>query len=502
MDDVKYMRRKLRSVNPVHSFLQRVFLNEKLNNWVGYFLVACLAGTFGFLTSKDYGVGVALIGTVLGIFIVFICLLSTEFGLYIIVAYAFLAYHLSRFLFNDDFPVGVVTDVLIGVTFIGLFIGNNNLKQSTIQFFRSRPIIYLFIIFIFLCLELFNPSAHSFQGWFQIIRKVLDSLLLIYIAYNVFTDFKKIRRFLKVLFLFATLAGLYGCIQQWHGLFGFEQRWVSSDLVRFDLIFILGNFRKFSFMSGPAEFGIIMAAAALLFIIIGIFEKKPFNKYILLAGSLFMILGMSYSGTRTANAMIVGGSIMFIILTFNKKVTMIFTFFAVLTYLFLMYAPIYNNLTLLRFRTSFSGKEDQSFKVREENRAAIRPYIYSHPFGGGLSTTGLNGKLYNPGHPLAGFPPDSGYLNKALETGWIGLAMSCILYLVTLLYAIQGYFKAKNNKIKILFAAISAFLFSFYIGELVQEAVGQFTNMVVYYPVVAILVRLRYLSEKTATEDL
>ena len=29
MDDVKYMRRKLRPVNPVLSFLQRVFLNEK-----------------------------------------------------------------------------------------------------------------------------------------------------------------------------------------------------------------------------------------------------------------------------------------------------------------------------------------------------------------------------------------------------------------------------------------------------------------------------------------
>lgn len=134
--------------------------------------------------------------------------------------------------------------------------------------------------------------------------------------------------------------------------------------------------------------------------------------------------------------------------------------------------------------------------VREENRAAIQPYIYKHPFGGGLSTTGSNGEKYNPDHYLAGFPPDSGYLNKALETGWIGLAINCILYFVTLLYAVKGFFRAKSNRIKTLFAATAVFLFSFYLAELVQEAVGLFANMIIYNSIVAMIMRLREVSTK------
>jgi cell division protein FtsW (lipid II flippase) len=215
-----------------------------------------------------------------------------------------------------------------------------------------------------------------------------------------------------------------------------------------------------------------------------------------------MLLGMSYSGTRTANAMVVGACGIFILMTINKRSTIIFAICAVMAFLFLMYAPIYNNLTLLRFRSSFKAEEDASFNVREQNRASIQPYIHQHPFGGGLSTTGQSGREYNPGHPLAGFPPDSGYLNKALETGWVGLGLSCILYFVTLQYAIQGFFRSKNNMIKTLFAASSAFLFSFYLGEMVQEAVGQFTNMVVYYPVVAMVLRLRHLNAPHTYESI
>ena len=98
--------------------------------------------------------------------------------------------------------------------------------------------------------------------------------MLLFIAYNVFTDHQKIWRFLKVLFGFAVLAGFYGCIQQWHGLFPFEINWVHSDPIRLELIYIWGIYRKFSFFSGPTEFGIIMGACSLLFMILGINQKK------------------------------------------------------------------------------------------------------------------------------------------------------------------------------------------------------------------------------------
>ena len=169
----------------------------------------------------------------------------------------------------------------------------------------------------------------------------------------------------------------------------------------------------------------------------------------------------------------------------------IFAFGCALVFLFLLYAPIYGNGTINRFRTSFIGKEDASYNVREINRSIIQPYIYSHPIGGGLCTSGEPGLRFNPGHELAGFPPDSGYLRKALETGWIGLIMIIVLYFITLKFGIQSYFRTKNDQSRVIYVACIACLFALYIAEFPQEAIGQITDMVLYYPFIAILIQMR-----------
>jgi cell division protein FtsW (lipid II flippase) len=253
----------------------------------------------------------------------------------------------------------------------------------------------------------------------------------------------------------------------------------------------MGDFRKFSTMSDPTAFGVAMAACSIFFIIFAWNEKKLKTKIIFFTGVLFMLLAMGYSGTRTANIMMAGGAFMFILLTLNIKATRTFAIFATIIFLFLLYGP-YVNPTIIRFRTSFIGSEDESYKVREVNRAFIQPYIYSHPIGGGLGTTGASGLRFSRGHYLAGFPPDSGYLRKALETGWIGLGLVCILYFVILKYGVQRYFRCKDPSLKIIYAASIASLFSFYLAEFAQEAIGQITDIVIYYPMIAMMLRMQY----------
>ena len=203
-----------------------------------------------------------------------------------------------------------------------------------------------------------------------------------------------------------------------------------------------------------------------------------------------MLLGMGYSGTRTANVMLAAGIVMFILLTLNKKATRIFAVFASLVFLVLLYGP-YANPTILRFRSSFIGaKNDESFKVREVNRAFIRPYIHKHPIGGGVGTTGGAGLRFNRGHYLAGFPPDSGYLRKALEMGWIGLIIVCVVYFVILKYGIRKYFRCRDDDLKIVYAGAIAVLFSFYMAEFAQEAIGQISDIVIYYPLIAMTLKM------------
>ena len=52
-------------------------------------------------------------------------------------------------------------------------------------------------------------------------------------------------------------------------------------------------------------------------------------------------------------------------------------------------------------------------------------------------------------------------------------------------------------------AAITASIFSFYIGEYAQETIGQITDIVVYYPLIAILLKLPYVdTKKEETTDM
>lgn len=503
-NDTIYLRKRVKNEHVVSNALVRIFIEEKLNNWVGWLFLAAVAGVFGFLIAKNPVLGLSLFGLVVGFFMILACILSTEAGLYINIFYSFFAFHFSRYLFNDEFPVGVITDILILSTFLSLFFRGNQLTKNLNRFTKTPVVIGMLVLLFYLLIELFNPYGHSFDGWFQTFRRFLVSIFLLFVAYNVFSNYARVRRFVTVLFILCFITAIYGCIQQWHGLFDFELAWVTGDANRFGLFFIMGNFRKFSTMSDPTAFGIAMAACALFFMIIAWNEKNKVLKVIYFTGILFMLLAMGYSGTRTANVMVTGGVVMFILLTLDKKLTRAFAIVAGLVFLFLMYGP-YVNSTIIRFRSSFIGSKDESFKVREVNRAFIQPYIYSHPIGGGLGTTGASGLRFNRGHYLAGFPPDSGYLRKALETGWIGLALVCIIYFVVLRFGVRRYFRCKDEKLKMICAASISSIFAFYIAEFGQEAIGQITDVVIYYPLIAILLRVEYFPgfyNESTTEEL
>jgi putative inorganic carbon (HCO3(-)) transporter len=490
------VRQKIRPRWSVSGFLERVFIHEKLNNVFGILLIGMIAAGFGYLIATKTVMGLSLFALVVGFFVVIACMLNTELGLYINILYSFFAFAFARLLFPTVIQVGIVTDILIVATFLSLVIRRVNLRKSFNEFAQTPVVIAILLYVFFLLVELFNPYAHSFEGWFQTFRRFLGSVFILFFSYNIFTSYAKIRRFIVVLFTLCVITALYGCIQQWHGYFDYEMRWLMADEHGFALININGELRKISTMSDPTAYGILMAACAVFFLILAVNQKKKLYMAILVGGSIFMLLGMAYSGTRTANAVLVAGIAVYILLRLDHKGTRIFAIIAAFVFLGLLYAPIYGNATLNRFRSSFIGTEDASFNVREVNRHFIQPYIYKHPIGGGIGTAGAQGLRFNPGHYLAGFPPDSGYLKKALETGWIGLAFICILYYLTLRYGVKRYFRTRSKRYKIMYAACIASIFSFYLAEFPQEAIGQITDIVVYYPWIAMMLRMKYLDSQ------
>jgi len=473
------------------AYLERTFLIKKLNNWLGYFFIALIAVVFGYLLATQMILGLALFGLLFGLLVVIACLASAEFGFYLTIIYSFFAFFISRLLFAGQMPVGVIYDVLVLATFLGLMRGDE-FKSKFNKFVRTPVIIWLLIILFYTVVQLFNPNSHSLDTWFLAVRKFLGYVLLLYIAYDLFDSYEAVRKFAVRLFFIATASAIYGCIQQWHGYFNFEMQLILSDPHGFGLIFINGEFRKFSTMSDPAAFGILMAVCSVFYLVLATYSKDRNQKWIMIIGSIFMILAMGYSGTRTANAIIAAGLAFFILLNFDKKSTRVFGLVAGVIFLILLYAPLPFNPTLARFRTTFAGEQDQSYKVRVLSRRFVQPYILSHPIGGGMGTTGATGAALNPGHFLADFQPDSAYLKKAAEVGWIGLLITVIMYFVVLKVGIQGFFRSSEEHIRAMYAACVTGLFAFYIAEYAQVALGQITDVVVYYPMIGMILKLKY----------
>lgn len=488
----EFTNHKRRSPSRVAKGIQSVFLGGKLNNWAGVLLFGLIAVSMALLLAWNINLGIGVFGFVVGLAGLIVCLMSTESAFYFNMASSFFVYHLSRLLFDGQVPVGVVTDVLIVVILLSMFIKGISLKTSLNEFIRSPVVILMVLSFFYSSLELFNPEGHSVEAWTQAIRKAFEAFIFLFIAFQFFKEEGNIRRYIRVLFVLCVIVALYGCIQQWHGLFDFELRWATEDPLRFGLLFINGEFRKFSTFNDPTSFGGIMAACGVFFSVLAMGQRDKRIRRILLAGVVLMVLAMAFSGTRTANVMLVAGLGMFGLLTIDKRRTWVFAAIGLILLVGVLFAPIYGNSTINRFRSSFMNSDDESYKVRVMARDFIRPYMIRHPFGGGLGTTGNLGLVLNPTSPLAGFQTDSGYLQLALETGWIGLIIVCTMYYYILRSGVRAYFHSRDEEMKWVYAAATCALFSYYVGMFAQSMIGSITDMAFYYPVLAIILRFKF----------
>jgi len=478
----------------VSGFISRIFFKEKMDNWLGYLCMAGLACITGFLLSTDLVAGVSLFLFLVGVLALTIFVTDPETCFYFFLFFAFWIYFFNSCFFHGNFPVGTLYDIIAVITLFGLMVGRPDFRANAKAFGKITLAAYFFVIFFFNILEIFNPNTGGISTTVITgIRKFFDFIIILFAAYTLIDSLPKVRKFNKMLFIAAGVSALYGCIQQWHGLFPWDMEAIMANPDSFGLLFVNGQLRKFGTMNDPSEFGLLMAATALYFFIIALYEKDKATRLSYFVGIILMILALGYSGTRTAYATLIAGLGFFILLNIEKPAIQRLGIASVAVFLLLMFGPFQGIAPIRRFRTTFIGTQDQSYKVRMIARAWVQPYIRSHPIGGGLGTTGLIGAREHPGHPLANFQPDGAYVQKAAETGYIGLALICILYFMIMQLGIKGFFRARSPQIKNYYAACLSAIFSLYVGEYAQQAVGGVSDSLFYFPAIAIMLNLKYM---------
>ena len=453
----------------------------------GIILLGCLFITF-LITKLGFKVGIIITAAPLGLLLAIAAFLNAKAGILIVITFSFFIFHLKRMVY-DAVPFGAVVEVFIFITVIGiLFTKYKHRKDSWAAL--NHPFTY-FIggLFLYFLIQAFNPNMHSMNGWLFGVRKALAHTMIYFIMIFAFDEKKFFRNFINLFIVLSFIAGLYGCIQEWFGYTTFERIYIFSNEHRLGLIFIDGHFRKFSILSDPTAYGVLMALSGTFCIIQIIGPTSRWEKFMYIIFAVFMFLGMGYSGTRTAYAVVPASMLLFVLMNINNKNTLAAAVVLGLGILFIIFGPIEGNNTVDRIRSTFES-DDASLNVRDENRAMIQPYIYKHPIGGGVMTSGSMGDTYNPNHELAGFPPDSAYLRMAIESGVVGLIFMCLFYFVILRVAIVKFYRSSDVKVKYYYLGFAALFYAITIAEYAQEVAGQMPTSILFYAFLGIMVKL------------
>lgn len=459
--------------------------------------VVIIAVTFIFVNQGPTA-AILSIGGLMAISVCVYTVYSPIFGFYFALVFSYFFFDIIRFL-RSGLPIASGIDFLIYLTFISVLINKLSKREAFWKNCRN-PIVYAYVITIaYYLIEFFNPNSVSREIYFLIFRRFATLTLFFYCSIQLLNSYERINRFFKVVLALTFLSAVYGVYQKWAGIPGYVTRYYASLGVEQQLgLLDNGEPRIASFLTDPAAYGLLMAASCAmgLSLLMGMRRLSRNRKILLGSFVVFTAMAMSYSGTRTATVMLIAEVVLFIIMTFARKITILFSMFFAMLFLVVMFAPSYGNTTLNRLKSTFQS-DDESLKVRDVNREFIQPYIYEHPIGGGVGSTGVVYYEYNIGHPLAGFPTDSGLLAMALEFGWIGLLIQCITYFIMLQQGIMGYFRTKNPKFKPFYIACVLFLFGYIVGQYSQVAIGQLPGGFVLYAFTAIIISLRQLDDAT-----
>lgn len=374
---------------------------------------------------------------------------------------AFLVPFLIKALMLYTIPIGTAIEGLCILLLITL--GLNRRLGGL----KTLPGILLSTWIGFQIIELLNPIAISREAGFWAVRSLIPMASVYFIVYSSVETKKDFYLLCTAWFVLGALAAAYGLYQEFFGLPSHDLLWASYDIRRYELLFTWGRMRKFSFFFSPSEFGMLMAITGVAGLVVAFFAKKYSMRILSGVTAALCLWAMLYTGSRTAMILIPVGLCLFAAVTLDKKVLIGVGILAVLGAGMVLKGS--SNKALFVMSTAFSAKEDPSMRVRLANQKLIQSYIRSHPVGFGLGSTGDLGMKYTPQTFIGSFPPDSEYVKIAIETGWLGLLIWCIILARIFAYCVKVYFIINEPEWKMIITFVIVVFFMIIVAQYPQE---------------------------------
>ncbi|MEL6134522.1 MAG: O-antigen ligase family protein, partial [Bacteroidota bacterium] len=423
---------------------------------IGYLLLTCLSmlmawqiGTFGWVSGAILLLSLFMLPLLIG------AMFNLRFGVYLCMVAALFLMGIKRF--TGNIPLGLFLDACILFMLFGLFI--KQIRQHKWEPAQHILSLAIFVWFGYNVVELFNYAAPSQVAWFYAIRDTASRFFLFFIPLYALTHLRHVSMLIKLWLGIVVVGALYAIFQEVVGLQGFEKEWVLREIPNIERIFIQGRYRKFSFFADPGAMGVIMGVSAILSLgLLRIPNLRIWQRASLVGATLLMLTAMILSGTRTT-FLVFPVALGFAVFLRPSKLLIGSGVLVGALWALIVFGPIEHPI-ITRFQTSTSPTEVLSFQEREQNQDFVQRDIQDHPIGAGLGTTGKRGQRFSPYTLLSQYPADSGFVQIAIETGWLGLLLYCGFMFLTLAVGVRNYFRTVSPLLKVWYVAIlSAMIF-------------------------------------------
>lgn len=389
----------------------------------------------------------------------------------------------------EGVPIGLLMDAMLLTGSLGVIL--RCLKSRDWSYFNV-PGKYVVLIWVaYHVLQVGNPIAASRVAWFYVMRPAVAYPFLFFVAMNMLKTPADLKRVWGFVVSGIAITIVWGLVQHVNGYFDFEMRYLqAADAIH--LVYIQGRWRIFGTLTSPAQYGVVVTIFSMIFLLLGTFLKNK-TKYLYLVLALAGFTAMIFSGTRTAYIVIPLAIGAMVLLERKPKLYGLSALMGVI-FIIVILMPT-DNYHVQRIQSVFKTEEDASFQVRENNRKAIMPFIYSHPIGGGLGSTGVWGMRFSPYTQLAQFAPDAGYMRVAVELGWIGIILYLALLLRLFFLSLRSFSKLTDPNLRILGLALLSGLSTLFLIEYAQDINGKLPMNILLWVLMAVMIRLPNIQE-------
>jgi hypothetical protein len=414
-------------------------ISQKTNNFIITGLLVLTGVSMAIILAiGDTGIGtlVALLPVVVGLIALIIS--NPYYGLMFYIHYSFFFIGLNRYIIGV--PLGLSVDAVLLITTLSMLfrIHKDNIKNLQSGFFALTGLWFFYTV-----IEAFNPEASNINAWIYASRGLsLYAIQTVPLTLLLFTQKKDLDQFIKVIVIWGVVGAVWGWKQINIGLDPFEDAWLEGGGKVTHVL--MGQLRAFSFFSDAGQFGVTMAYAAFLALMMALGPYQKRAKILYWIAFVVCIMGMSTSGSRGPIFVILFGLIAYLLMIRNYRILVPGVFVILVVFSFLKFTYIGNtNYRVYRIRTALDPKE-ASLLVRLSNQEKIREYLKDRPFGSGIGTTDSWAFRFYPNSYLVNLPTDSWFVKIWLENGVVGLTVYAFGLAFVFVYGVYHIRKVKS----------------------------------------------------------